>query len=214
MIEQKNVPCVYPAALLAHNSASAWVSRLSLDLAMHSLNSPCSSYSFIQAQAGLHQQTGVCVCEKEWVHLCQFLNSFINDSKFWILTSIYSKCPEAHWTWYKKAPVWVLNNAGVCTVAAEHNESPSNMKPLTFNSSLACCYGSPLWAFFIYHSKQTHSFTFFIFHQFIHRFLLTRLGSCKPQLNTCFLFATRHSKRGFNDVLTLRMRVFTFCLHS
>lgn len=68
MIEQKNVPGVYPAALLAHGSASAWVSRLSLDLAMHSLNSPCSSYSFIQAQARLYQQTGVYVCEKDDVH--------------------------------------------------------------------------------------------------------------------------------------------------
>lgn len=91
MIEQKNVPGVYPAALLAHSSASAWVSRLSLDLAMHSLNSPCRSYSFIQAQAGLYQQTGVCEREKECAHMCQFLNGCVNHSKFRFLTTMYRK---------------------------------------------------------------------------------------------------------------------------
>lgn len=89
MIEQKNVPGVYPAALLALGSASAWVSRLSSDLAAHSLNSPCSSYSFIQEPTGLHQQTAICVCDRQSV--CFAANSWTVDSKFRFLTSIYNK---------------------------------------------------------------------------------------------------------------------------
>lgn len=158
MIEQKNVPGVYPAALLAHSSASAWVSRLSSDLAMHSLNSPCSSYSFIQAQAGLYQQTGICVCEKERVRLCQFLNSFVNHSKFWFLTSIYSKCiiirkfngchferASLNFIYSIIGKLFFQTHTHACTMAAEQSEFPRKIKPLTFNFTLTCCYSTPLW---------------------------------------------------------------------